>query len=637
AGLALILKASDGLPAVVEALADAWWMRGPALLGDLRPLLGGELLGEGARPPPGLPIDRVAPAWQQLAQKERLALVDLSAVPGLFDLDAAAALLEGDAPAHLRALVQRGLLRIEGPGRFRLLRLVRAFAATASPTVDPEQRADARFSRWLLDAGQRFADAGRLPEHPHRGCDLMTLFAVMEWAWASGRAEMADQASTLLMYWWDDPLPPVDAMTQVATRLGDDPRARFFAAVDRYAAGDADGAFLEMKSVVSQARNPWVKVVALNWLGSHTALQPSVRAWRAALAFYEEATNLCRALDVPWKQAHCLSCRAGLLQAAGALDEALALYAPVLAIQASRPKACHWAYNANDRARLHAERGDLAAARADSDAAIAAHAANGHPEYEALAHADRGLIEHLAGDLSAAEHHLERALSLTATAPTERQWVARICGRLAAVRADGGHHRAAERLVVEARRLIEDQAITGQLPTLGWDRPIAPLMLPLYAAFVDRANAAELLAEIDEPPGDGLLPLARRSDEARLLARILRRRDARGLRIAPDGGAFQVDDATPVSVVRFRAAHRLLAHLAAQRLSAPGEAVETDALFAAGWPGTAIDPASARNRVYAELSRLRKLGLEDWIERHEDGYRITPDAAVYVEPIAAPD
>jgi len=542
-------------------------------------------------------------------------------------------LLGEDAPDRLRALVREGLIRIEAPGRFRLYWIVRARCLLTTADAERRAEADRRYGAWLLDAGERFADAGRLPSRPHPAADLPTLFAGMEHGWATGDGETADRASTLLMYWWDDPLPTWDPIVHAASRIGEHPRARFFRAIDADRAGHREQAFGEMKAVLARPGNPWVRVVALNWLGSHLAFEPSMRAQRAARAFYEEATAVVRELGVRWKEAHCLSCQAGLLQAAGDLEPALTLYGPVLEIQAERPTWCHWAYNIGDRARLLAELGRFEQARADSDAAIEAHRRNGYPAYVAVAHADRGLIELLAGDIDAADMHLERAMSAVATGPVERELIARITARMAAVRAEQGQPEAASRLMVEARRVLADRALDGRLPTIGWERALTPDVMPLYAALVEPARAAEALARATAAGDGDRLPLTRRLDEARILVQLLRRRDSGGLRVAPDGARFRIDDGPIVSIARFRAARALLARLAEARIADPGRGIETEALFDAGWPGVDIDPLSARNRVYAELSRLRKLGLDAWIERGDEGYRIVDRRPVAVEPV----
>jgi predicted ATPase len=73
---------------------------------------------------------------------------------------------------------------------------------------------------------------------------------------------------------------------------------------------------------------------------------------------------------------------------------------------------------------------------------------------------------------------------------------------------------------------------------------------------------------------------------------------------------------------------RLLIELCDARLRAPGQPISHDALFAAGWPGQSIAPASAQNRLHVALNSLRKLGLRPLVITRDDGYMLTPSVRV---------
>lgn len=60
----------------------------------------------------------------------------------------------------------------------------------------------------------------------------------------------------------------------------------------------------------------------------------------------------------------------------------------------------------------------------------------------------------------------------------------------------------------------------------------------------------------------------------------------------------------------------------------PGRSVATWELLDAGWPGETMLPEAGANRVYAAISRLRNMGLRGSIERHDEGYRISPLARI---------
>ena len=70
--------------------------------------------------------------------------------------------------------------------------------------------------------------------------------------------------------------------------------------------------------------------------------------------------------------------------------------------------------------------------------------------------------------------------------------------------------------------------------------------------------------------------------------------------------------------------------LLAERAAGAGNAVSSDRLMDAGWPGEHIDPLAAANRLHVGLTTLRNLGLRELLVRDESGYRIAPEAAVIV-------
>ena len=72
----------------------------------------------------------------------------------------------------------------------------------------------------------------------------------------------------------------------------------------------------------------------------------------------------------------------------------------------------------------------------------------------------------------------------------------------------------------------------------------------------------------------------------------------------------------------------ILAPLLTERRERPGKTSTLWDLLEVGWPGERPMPEAGANRVYAAISRLRKLGLLGALEWHEGGYRISPSAPV---------
>lgn len=70
---------------------------------------------------------------------------------------------------------------------------------------------------------------------------------------------------------------------------------------------------------------------------------------------------------------------------------------------------------------------------------------------------------------------------------------------------------------------------------------------------------------------------------------------------------------------------RLLHALVVQRLDAPGQALSTDALIEAGWPGEYMLPEAGANRLYVSIKRLRSLGIDAILITDSSGYLLDPE------------
>lgn len=96
--------------------------------------------------------------------------------------------------------------------------------------------------------------------------------------------------------------------------------------------------------------------------------------------------------------------------------------------------------------------------------------------------------------------------------------------------------------------------------------------------------------------------------------------DARGL-------WFRAKGQDRVDVSNRPVLRSLLAALVRAHRSSGG-VVTPDKLISAGWPDEALADSVAKNRLYVAVSTLRKLGLDDALERTRSGYRLRPDVAV---------
>lgn len=116
---------------------------------------------------------------------------------------------------------------------------------------------------------------------------------------------------------------------------------------------------------------------------------------------------------------------------------------------------------------------------------------------------------------------------------------------------------------------------------------------------------------------------------ARLAARARKQTSqAPSWTVSLDGGRFVGPDGEEVDLSSRGPARRILAALARNRLHAPGDTLEADALIDAGWPGERILPEPARNRLYTTIRELRRLGLADALQTVDRGYRLGDEVDV---------
>jgi hypothetical protein len=93
-----------------------------------------------------------------------------------------------------------------------------------------------------------------------------------------------------------------------------------------------------------------------------------------------------------------------------------------------------------------------------------------------------------------------------------------------------------------------------------------------------------------------------------------------GLVVCELGLWFRTPEGELVSVERWRPLQRLLARLAGQRVTAPGQPLSVEELIAAGWPGERMLPKAGATRVYSAVASLRRLGLREVLVRDGRGY-----------------
>lgn len=97
--------------------------------------------------------------------------------------------------------------------------------------------------------------------------------------------------------------------------------------------------------------------------------------------------------------------------------------------------------------------------------------------------------------------------------------------------------------------------------------------------------------------------------------------------IAPDGSWLRTPSARVAKFGAGGALRGIVRRLALDRVRYPGRPITLGALVRAGWPGEAILPAAAKNRLHVTIARLRRAGLAEILVHDEDGYLLDPAIA----------
>jgi len=144
---------------------------------------------------------------------------------------------------------------------------------------------------------------------------------------------------------------------------------------------------------------------------------------------------------------------------------------------------------------------------------------------------------------------------------------------------------------------------------------------------------AELASWIEALLLDGSVPAADATSvdlhiAARLLQRTTDAAEVTGhlaMRIEASGAYVVLPNAERVVLGPRSAAGRIMVRLAHARVSGAGEPVSSEALIAAGWPNGRGSEASARNRLYVTVRRLRDRGLAEVLRSVPGGYLLDPE------------
>ncbi len=198
-------------------------------------------------------------------------------------------------------------------------------------------------------------------------------------------------------------------------------------------------------------------------------------------------------------------------------------------------------------------------------------------------------------------------------------------------------------VLLESGRVNEALSKLARLSTLSKGLAMSPRvediqrLLQAKAAMLQGASSQEgveaLEAVAKRHPGKrfrgaSLLALAWRSVEAHVHPAANQPPQAR---FCAEGGWFECVRRDRVHLQHRQALKDILAALVQHRTQHPGQGLDVNTLFEAGWPGQQIQFESMRSRVYAAIRALRKMGLQDILVRlPEQGYALDPVVEVEI-------
>jgi len=525
-------------------------------------------------------------SWALLREPERRGLAALSVFPGDFDARAAEAVMAGvvDAPLEvLRTLRERSLVRRDPTGsadtpRFSLFGAVRRFASARLDDGADGPAVRRRHAEHVV------ALARPAPlEQPN-------LKAALDWlldCGDDGHLELgAACLESLAAIWHEQGLTSNDralierAIDTVAGRPALEAAARIVRGRFLARGGPQNAARDELEAALDlarRARDEGLQAQAELWLGD---LAFQAADWPLADRHYTAALDRFRS-SADDHGTGLLELRvAGLRAGQRRLEEADDLFRSAHDTLTRGGFESDAAIALNNGGLVLQEQGQLEAARLAFESAVAVHRQFGNTRFEGFVECDLGRLALEAGFAVAAEAHFRAALPLLRRVG-ETRYVALCSAALAAGLACLARPDEARDFATEADTLA---ALTSDLSTTR--------TIDVYRCHLELASALSAQAG-----GDGT-----------------------ALPRACEAGATEI---------RQKPSQRIVAALVDARLTG-SDWIEASTLISAGWPGERILEKAARNRLHVALNRLRKGGLDAFLERDGARYRLRPSAAVLV-------
>jgi len=663
-----IVAMVDGIPLAIELAAARMGVLSATALRD-RLARGVDVLSGRARD--GSDRQRTMRAaidwsWENLEAEEQRALRAVSIFRGGFDVAAAEAVIGDGALDLVEALRDKSLIRTFGVGgelRLDLYEPIRAYAREKLVAAGEEDAVSARHAAHY--AAMTFAPDA-LPAIER---EAENLAAVRDRALRDDSQRAFDEGASALLAreplgllrgplarWREEldallarpraassPLRPrlVLARSRARQLLGETTEARSDAeslrAIDdpsiaaraawqvgsiAASAGDhttARSAYEDALAALEKvtAKSPFdreTEVLALGNLGTVLREEAELVAARER---YDRALSVARDAGLRRLCGQYLGDLGALLHMAGDLEASSRAFSDAISTLEAIGDRRLRALFLGARALVLQERGEFDSARAELDRAIAAQTLVGDRRYLGYLRGCRAQVDHEQDRLDDAERQYREAIATTREVKNVRI-EGLFLGALGALLA----HRQQKREEARGCFFRAEQLLRSV------DDKIRLAAVQVHAAHLETTHSA-ILARLAEGREH-----AAHSDDVRFAIRLAEKlvaatgSDRNALLVAHDGSSFRPPRGAIVDLSKKLSAKRLLAALAEARVSSPGRALSTAALFAAGWPGERAKESSAANRVYVALAGLRTLGLRGVIQSVDDGYRLDPSVTL---------
>ena len=592
-----LVQVLDGLPLALELAAARWELLGTRGLLDRM----AEPLAVLARP--GSDAHRhatlrqaIAWSWQLLDARQQRALQALTRFRRRFSVDDAEAMIGATALECLESLRDNALLQVPEPGRFELLASIRAFAREQTPEAVGAQLAEAHV-RWLLG---RYPDAEVSPPGAEAAPDLQAAARVLIDD-GDGRAGHALRLLSAAA-----PGYHLELLDHAVDRLRS-PEAHLARAFAHRYRENQDAALADVAAGIAAGADDATRTMLLNLKGSVISRGGDEPA---AIAVYEEALACAQRAGM----AHLAAIVTGNLGVCdghlGRFESAELRFEEALVGLREAGDTRREATVRVNQAQMWQAQGLMAAAESAGRAARSLAVRTGQPRTKAVSESNLGLLLHEVGRLDEARSLYEEAGSYLDTSPFGRIRALNLA-RLSAVCAMQGDALVAREALDTAARVAART-----------QNPRTNAIVTLFGAFVAHAEGRDdevqrCLAQAGDVPWA--------APDARAAIRILRRMASSpeaALEVGDDWFSLPGND--KVTLARHGSLLRMF-HALVEAHEAPHErTLDVDDLFTAGWPGTTIHTASARNRVHVNLAKLRSLGLRDTLLRNDAGYRLDP-------------